>query len=60
MTVIVIYIVVVVVVVVVVGWYPQATATEQHETGRSLKKDLPTIKLRTAHSTSYRTFHKLP
>ena len=39
---------------------PQATATEQHETGESLKKDPPMIRLHTAHATSYRTLHKLP
>ena len=38
----------------------QATTTEQHETGESLKKDPPMIRLHTAHATSYRTLHKLP
>ena len=39
---------------------PQITTTEAHRTVESLRKKLPTINLHTAHSTSYRTFHKLP
>ena len=39
---------------------PQATTTDQHETGEVIKKATPTIKVHTEHSTNNHTFHKLP
>ena len=39
---------------------PQATTTDQHETGGVIRKNNTTNELHTVCSTSYRTFHKLP